>query len=59
MFRQTFENRGQSDSEPDPSLVVGAKIGQYVTTYRWSGGYRVPTALDDVLVDISERTPPG
>jgi len=62
-FRDAFENEGHSDSEPDPSLVVGAKTGLYVTTYRrsWSESPRdrdILRALDEVLVAIEKKTPP-
>ena len=62
-FRDTFENEGFGDSEPDPSLVVGATIGLYVKTYRrsWSDGPRnrdVLRALDETLVAIENETPP-
>lgn len=63
-FREAFKNDGYADSEPDPSLVVGAKVGLYVTTHRrsWSGSPRdrdILRALDDVLVAIETETPPG
>lgn len=63
-FRDAFENQGYSDAEPDPSLVIGAKVGLYVKTYRrsWSGVPRdrdVLRALDESLVDVEEETPPG
>lgn len=63
-FRDAFKNEGYGDSEPDPSLVVGAKIGLYVKTYRrsWSVGPRnrdVVRALDESLVAIANETPPG
>lgn len=63
-FEDAFENRGYSDSEPDPSLLTGAKIGNYVKTYRrsWSSGPRdrdVLRALDESLVAIEQETPPG
>lgn len=63
-FREAFRNEGYADSEPDPSLVVGAKVGLYVTTHRrsWSGSPRdrdILRALDDVLVAIETETPPG
>lgn len=63
-FDDTFSNEGYSDAEPDLQLVIGAKIGLYVKTYRhsWSGGPRdrnVLTALDESLVAIEQETPPG
>ncbi|MDS0281686.1 hypothetical protein [Haloarcula onubensis] len=63
-FRDTFSNEGYSDAEPDPSLVVGARIGLYLKTYRrsWSDGPRnrdVLRALDESLVAIEKETPPG
>lgn len=62
-FRDAFKNEGYGDSEPDPSLVVGAKIGLYVKTYRrsWSDGPRnrdVLRALDESLIAIEDETPP-
>lgn len=63
-FRDTFKNEGYSDSEPDPSLLVGAKVGLYVTTYRrsWTGEPRdrdILRALDEVLVAVEKETPPA
>lgn len=63
-FEDAFENRGYSDSEPDPSLLIGAQIGSYVKTYRrsWSDGPRdrdILRALDETLVAIEQETPPG
>lgn len=63
-FRDAFKNGGSGDSEPDPSLVVGARVGLYVTTHRrsWSGTPRdrdILRALDEVLVAIEKETPPG
>jgi hypothetical protein len=63
-FEDAFANEGFADSEPDPSLIVGARIGQYVRTYRhsWADGPRdrdVLRALDESLVDVEEETPPG
>jgi hypothetical protein len=63
-FDDAFSNGGYSDAEPNPQLLVGARIGQYVTTYRhtWSGGPRdrdVLTALDESLITIEQETPPG
>ena len=62
-FRDAFKNEGFSESKPDPSLVVGAKIGLYVSTYRrsWSDGRRnrdILRALDETLVAIENETPP-
>lgn len=61
-FADAFENGGFGDSEPDPSLVVGAAIGLHVTTYRytWADGPRnrdVLRALDEALVDVAQETP--
>jgi len=63
-FEDTFANQGYGDAEPDPSLVVGAKIGVYVRTYRhsWADGPRdrdVLRALDESLVESEEATPPA
>lgn len=64
VFRDSFENRGYGDAEPDPSLVIGAKIGLYVETYRhsWVDEPRdrdVLETLDESLVAIETATPPG
>ncbi|MFD1586055.1 hypothetical protein ACFR9U_03605 [Halorientalis brevis] len=61
-FEDAFRRDGFSDSEPDPSLLVGAAIGLDVTTYRhsWTDGPRdrdVLRALDEDLSDIESRTP--
>lgn len=63
-FSDAFENEGYSDSEPDPSLLIGSKIGLYVKTYRrsWADGPRnrdVLRALDETLAAIETETPPG
>lgn len=61
-FDQAFDNRGRGDAEPDPQLLVGAAVGDHVTTFRrtWGDGARdrdVLVALDGVLVDLAEMTP--
>ena len=61
-FRDAFGNEGYGDSEPDPSLVVGARIGLSTTTYRYGWGDEpsnrdVLEALDESLVAIEEKTP--
>lgn len=61
-FEDAYANEGVSDAEPDPYLVVGARIGLHVTTYRrsWADGPRdrdVLRSLDEILVDIEEETP--
>lgn len=60
-FRDAFANEGYGDSEPDPSLVVGARIGLRTTTYRYSWGDEprdrdVFEALDESLVAIETET---
>lgn len=62
-FEDTFANEGYSDAEPDPSLVVGARTGLYVETYRhaWTDDPRerdVLRALDETLVESEQATPP-
>jgi hypothetical protein len=37
-FRDAFPNREYGDGEPDPSLVATEKIGQLVSTYRYTWG---------------------
>ncbi|GGC48852.1 MULTISPECIES: hypothetical protein [Haloferax] len=37
-FNDVFDTQGYSESEPDPTLVVGAKIGLDTTTSRYSWG---------------------
>ncbi len=61
-FEDAFRRDGFSDSEPDPSLLVGAAVGLDVTTYRhsWADGPRnrdVLRALDEDLTDIESKTP--
>lgn len=61
-FDGAFDNRGHGDAEPDPQLLVGAAVGDHVTTFRrtWGDGPRdrdVLVALDGVLVDLAEMTP--
>ncbi|WP_244531495.1 hypothetical protein [Halogranum amylolyticum] len=61
-FRDAFENEGYGDGEPDPSLVVGARIDQLITTYRYTWGDEpsdrdVLEALDESLVAIEKKTP--
>lgn len=63
-FEETFENGGYSDAQPDPTLLVGASVGQYVKTYRYSWGDEptdsdVLEALDETLVTVEQETPPG
>lgn len=63
-FRDAFENEGYGGAQPDPPLVVGAKIGLYVETYRHSwdddpSDREVLKALDKSLVAIEKETPPG
>lgn len=63
-FDEHFENRGYGDAQPDPRLVVGARIGLYVTTYRYSWGSTpddgdVLDKLDESLVKVDQETPPG
>ncbi|ODR81723.1 hypothetical protein BG842_17770 [Haladaptatus sp. W1] len=62
-FGDAFQNRGYGDGEPDPSLIVAAKIGQYVETYRHTWGddpsdNDVLRALDESLVTIEKKTSP-
>lgn len=59
-FRDAFNNEGYGESEPDPSLVVGAKIELVVKTYRYSWGdgptnRDVLRALDESLVAIENE----
>ena len=61
-FETAFDERGYSDSEPDPELLVAAAVGLHVPTYRhsWADGPRerdVLRTLDEDLVDIETRTP--
>lgn len=61
-FEQAFGNRGFSDAEPDPTLVVGAAVGTLVHTYRHSWGdpprdRDVLRALDEDLVSVASETP--
>lgn len=61
-FANTFDERGVSDAEPDPTLVVAAATGLQVHTYRhsWSDPPRdrdVLRALDEDLVDIEAESP--
>jgi hypothetical protein len=62
-FRDAFQNRGYGDGEPDPSLVVAAKIDQLVSTYRYTWGdgpsdSDVLRALDESLVTIEKKRSP-
>ncbi|POG55542.1 hypothetical protein [Haloferax marisrubri] len=61
-FRDVFDTQGYSESEPSPTLVVGAKVGLNTTTSRYSWGDApanrdVLRALDESLVAIENRTP--
>jgi hypothetical protein len=61
-FDDAFENQGAADSDPDPDLLVGVTFENRTVTYRrtWTDGPRdrdLVGALDEVLVDIAERTP--
>lgn len=61
-FTDTFEPGGYADGEPDPVLLVAAKIGLNVPTYRhsWGGSPRdrdLLRALDEDLAAIASRTP--
>lgn len=61
-YRETFDEQGVSDSEPDPSLLVAGAVDLQVPTYRhsWSGDARdrdILRALDEDLTDIESRTP--
>ncbi|WP_042664573.1 hypothetical protein [Haloferax sp. ATB1] len=63
-FRDAFDTQGYSESEPSPTLVVGAKVGLNTTTSRYSWGDEpshrdVLQALDESLVAIEKRTPTG
>ncbi|RDZ52694.1 hypothetical protein C5C07_13070 [Haloferax sp. Atlit-4N] len=63
-FNDVFNTQGYSESEPDPSLVVAAKVGRNTTTSRYSWGSEPSTrdvleGLDDSLVAIEQRTPTG
>ncbi|MGB9956448.1 hypothetical protein ACOZ4B_08675 [Haloferax prahovense] len=63
-FRDVFDTQGYSESEPSPTLVVGAKVGLNTTTSRYSwadapANRDVLEALDDSLVAIEKRTPTG
>ncbi|REA03911.1 hypothetical protein DEQ92_12325 [Haloferax sp. Atlit-6N] len=63
-FNDVFNTQGYSESDPDPSLVVAAKVGLTTTTSRYSWGSEPSTrdvldALDDSLVAIEKRTPIG
>ncbi|RDZ63860.1 hypothetical protein C5B90_12135 [Haloferax sp. Atlit-12N] len=63
-FNDVFDTQGYSESEPAPSLVVGAKVGLRTTTSRYSWGDKpanrdVLRALDESLVAIENRTPTG
>lgn len=61
-FTETFGPGGYADGEPDPLLLVAAKIGETVPTYRHSWGDTprdrdLLRALDEDLADIANRTP--
>ena len=61
-FEDAFENEGAADSDPDPDLLVGVTFDQRTSTYRrtWADGPRerdLQRALDEIMVDIAERTP--
>ncbi|RDZ48203.1 hypothetical protein C5B86_03885 [Haloferax sp. Atlit-19N] len=63
-FRDVFDTQGYSESEPSPTLVVGAKVGVNTTTSRYSWGDEpshrdVLRAPDESLVAIEQRTPTG
>ncbi|WP_058828748.1 hypothetical protein [Haloferax sp. Q22] len=63
-FRDVFDTQGYSESDPAPSLVVGAKVGLNTTTSRYSWGDAPSTrdvleALDESLVAIEKWTPTG
>lgn len=61
-FEETFDNQGIGDSEPDPQLLVGVTFDNRTSTYgrTWADGPRerdLIRALDEIMVDIAERTP--
>jgi hypothetical protein len=61
-FEDAFDNRGAADSDPDPDLLVGTTFDNRTSTYRrtWADGPRdrdIVRALDEIAVDIAERTP--
>jgi len=63
-FDDAFDNRGAADSDPDPDLLVGVTFESRTATYRrsWADGPRdrdLVRALDEILVEIAERTPTG
>ncbi|ELZ84595.1 hypothetical protein C453_11291 [Haloferax elongans ATCC BAA-1513] len=60
-FTDVFGAEGHADSEPDPSLVVSAKIDLRTTTSRYSWGSEpsnrdVLNALDESLVAIENKS---
>lgn len=61
-FAEAFDPGGYADGEPDPLLLVAAKVGQDVPTYRhsWGGTPRnrdLLRAMDEDLAAIASRTP--
>lgn len=59
-FAEAFGG-GYAEGRPAPQLLVGAAIGDRVTTYRttWEGGPSDPDVLeelDEALVDVDQRT---
>ncbi|KPN32245.1 hypothetical protein SY89_03011 [Halolamina pelagica] len=61
-FQGTFDNEGVADSNPDPDMLVGVTFDNRTSTYgrTWADGPRerdLLRALDEIMVDIAERTP--
>ncbi|NHX37264.1 MULTISPECIES: hypothetical protein [Halolamina] len=61
-FKQTFENEGVADSDPDPDLLVGVTFENRTSTYgrTWADGPRerdLIRALDEIVADIEAHTP--
>lgn len=61
-FAEAFENEAVADNDPDPQLLVGVAVESRTATYNrtWADGPRerdLLRALDEILVDVVERTP--